>query len=124
LLHAQTQPNVGAFLRLAGLTAGKAKDYDPINTAGDEMAFNLEFTPAFSGTVSFRSGPVSHRSAVRDPSALVVLSGRYVFGSREMPSNFATIGYQDAFKLLLNDRNIATLSNMQEVSINNLGGQG
>ena len=41
-----------------------------------------------------------------------------------MPSNFATIGYQDAFKLLLNDRNIATLSNMQEVSINNLGGQG
>jgi hypothetical protein len=58
-------------LRLAGLTAGKAKDYDPINTAGDEMAFNLEFTPAFSGTVSFRSGPVSHRSAVRDPPALV-----------------------------------------------------
>ena len=112
-------------MRLAGATAGKAKDYDPIgNIAGDEMAFNLEFTPVFSGTVSFRSGPVSHWSAVRDPSALVVLSGRYVFGSREMPSNFAMIGYQDAFKLLLNDRNIATLSNMQEVSINNLGGQG
>ena len=38
-----------------GLTADKAKDYDPIGSSdGDSMTFNIEFMPAIEGNVQFR----------------------------------------------------------------------
>ena len=81
-----------------GPTAKGAADFGAKGTSGDDIGFELRFTPRFSGQMQFK----------------------YVFASRELPEYMGQ-KYNDAFYMRLNGRNIAKLTNQQDVTINNLG---
>ena len=73
-------------------------DFGLKGPSGDDIGFELAFTPNAPGTLRFR----------------------YVFASRELPEYMGQ-KYNDEFQLLVNGINVAKLNNGQDVTINNLG---